>query len=212
MAMVAIALFAPIFAPFAVASWLLLWAVPESGADAAPARTLGLLGIIALLAGLTVALPPLLLRLTAFTSGGSSVWYRTGLDGSRTYFSSMAQAVLRPSYARPWQLLQWPAAAGAAVAIAAVQARAAAGPMLRQLFISWLPLLWTVAVFPQMVSIHPYCFDLPLALGSAFGVVCWLQRPELEAWVTSPPMRLAVVIALTALLMTNLIDLARVAA
>ena len=125
----------------------------------------------------------------------------------------MVQAVLAPSYppGRPWQLFHWPILALAAVAITAARSRSIAARMLRQLFICWVPLFWMVALFPQLVSIHPYCFDLHLALGSAVCLAFWLQRPEIDGWVRSPPLRLAVVITLVALLMTNLIDLARVA-
>jgi len=81
--------------------------------------------------------------------------------------------------------------------------------MLRQLFISWVPLLWLVIVFPQLVSIHPYFCDLHISLGAAFCLISWLQWPELQAWVGRPALRLAILMACAALLMTNLIDLAR---
>lgn len=82
----------------------------------------------------------------------------------------------------------------------------------RQLFISWVPLLWMIVVFPQLVSVHPYYFDLHITLGAAFCLVFWLQQPDLGQWVASPALRLAILLACGALLMTNLIDLARLGA
>jgi len=81
--------------------------------------------------------------------------------------------------------------------------------MLRQLFICCTPVLWTVIVFPQWVSIHPYFFDFHFAFGAAFCLAFWMQQPELNGWVAAPAIRLAVLMTCAALLVTNLIDLAR---
>ena len=207
-ALLAIALFAPMFAPFAIVSWLVLWELD----GAVSRRRMATLTAIGALAALAFLLPGWLRHFTALTPGGSSIWYRSGLDGSDRYFSSIMQAVLQPYYARPWQVLQWPITALAVIAVAAARSRALAARMARQLFIAWLPLLWTVTVVPQMVSIHPYSFDLTLALGGAFCLAFWLQLDECEAWIRFPALRLAILIAFTGLLMTNLIDLARLGA
>ncbi len=207
-ALIAIALFAPMFAPFAIATWVLLWTVDETP-GAARRRQLVRLVLIGALAAVAFLLPGRLVHLTGFAAGGSSFWYRSGLDGSQQYFSSMIQAIAAPSYPRPWQLGQWPATALAAVVIAAFHSPALSVRMLRQLLICWLPVLWTVTVFPQLVSIHPYSFDLSIALGSAFSLAFWLQLESLAGWTRSGILRLAVFLVLTGLLMTNLLDLAR---
>ena len=82
--------------------------------------------------------------------------------------------------------------------------------MMRQLFIALVLFCWTIIAFPQAVSIHPYMFDFSLSLGPAFCLGFWLQRPELDGWLGRPALRLAVLMVVAALLMTNLIDLARV--
>ena len=207
-ALIAIALFAPMFAPFALAAWILLWTV-EVESVRARRRQLVSLALIGGLAALTFLLPGRLLHVAGFAPGGSSFWYRSGLDGSPQYFSSMIQAIAAPSFPRPWQLLQWPVIALVAVAGAAFRSPVAATRMLRQLLICWLPTLWTLTVVPQMVSIHPYSFDFSIALGSAFSLAFWLQLEPLALWQRSGTLRLAVVIVLSGLLMTNLLDLAR---
>jgi hypothetical protein len=206
----AIALLAPVFAPFAILSWLVMWSVaPDSGRE--DWSTIARLTVLAITAIAMFALPALLARLTTYTLVDGGIGFRSGLDGSQEHFTSMLQAVFAPSYppGRAWFVWPWPVAALVAIGVAAVQAPALAAGMLRQLFVCWLPFLWMVVCFPQLVSIHPYQFDFHLCLGAALSVVLWLQRPDLQGWTTAPAARLAILIALTGLLMTNLIDLAR---
>lgn len=211
--LLAIALLAPLFTPFATLSWLVLWELrspPQSQRNRGRLRWLGMITAIGILVFL---LPRAIVHLTAFTGTGSGFRFRSGLDGSQQYFSSMIQAVLAPSYApgRPWHVFQWPFAALVAIGAGAAISREQAARMLRQLFICCVPVLWTVIVFPQWVSIHPYFFDFHFAFGSAFCLAFWMQQPELGGWMAAPAPRLAVLMAGAALLVTNLIDLARTA-
>lgn len=214
-ALLAIALFAPMFTPFAIVSWLVLWEMPAPAQPAVVSRgRIRRLVWIALVGVASFLLPGLVAHLTPFSGVGSGWRFRTGLDGSQQYFTSMVQAVLAPAdpIGRAWHLFQWPLAALGAIAVAAVASRTVAARMLRQLFICWIPFLWAVIVFPQLVSVHPYFFDFHLGLGAAFCLAFWSQRPELEGWLRHPAVRLAVLMGFVALLMTNLIDLARLAA
>jgi hypothetical protein len=209
-----IALFAPLFTPFVAVSWLVLWGVGSDDGERIDWPTAGRLAGVVALGGLTFASPSLLGHLGSIEVLGSGFRFRSGLDGSEKYFTSMAQALWAPSYppGRPWQLWQWPIAAFTAIALTSVRSPAIAIRMLRQLFISWIPLLWLVIVFPQLVSIHPYYTDFHITLGAAFCLAFWVQRPEFDAWSKASALRLAILMAFAALLMTNLIDLARLGA
>lgn len=209
--LLAIALFAPIFTPFAAVSWLLVWGVGSSADERIDWRIVGRLAAITLLGVVVFWLPTWIHRLGWIDIVGSGFRFRSGLDGSEQYFTSMAQALWAPfrSVDRPWQLWQWPIAAFAAIALAALRSPPAASRMMRQLFLCWAPLLWFVIVFPQSVSIHPYYTDFHIAFGAAFCLAFWLSRPELDGWGELPALRLAVTMAVAALLTTNLIDLAR---
>lgn len=210
LALLAIALFAPIFAPFAALSWIVMWGLVSPDARV-NWRSIGRLAAVMMVAVVAFTLPGLVARLTPYTVVASSFSFRSGLDGSQQYFTSMVQAVFAPSYppGRAWFVWPWPVAALIAVGVTAAYSRAQASRMLRQLFVCWLPYLWMIVVFPQLVSIHPYQFDFHLCLGAAFCLVVWLQDPALDAWTTSPAGRLAILIVLSGLVMTNLIDLAR---
>jgi hypothetical protein len=203
LALAAIALFAPTFMPFAVVSWIFLW-----GTDR---RRIGRLTVLAAVAAAAFLLPKLAALLTPYTVVDSGFTFRSGLDGSDRYFTSMLQAVLAPSYppGRAWFVWPWPVAALLAIGVAGAYSRPPAAGMARRLFVCWLPFLWTTVVFPQAVSVHPYMFDFQLRLGAALCILVWLQAPELRGWTTSPAGRLAILIVLVGLVMTNLIDLAR---
>ncbi len=209
-----IALFAPLFAPFAIASWIVLWHLGTNRDELPDALALAVLAVIGLLGGFVFALPSLIEPFTSLQFSGSGIWFRSGLDGSEEYFTSMAQALWAPSYplGRPWHVWHWPLCAVAAIAAAVLHSPATAARMARQLFVSWLPLAWMVVVFPQLVSIHPYFFDFHITLAPAVCFAFWLQRPELALWTQMPSLRMAILLGCGALLMTNLIDLARMAA
>ena len=210
-AIVPIALCAPLYTPFLVVSWYVLWGLGTDDHAETNWRTVGLLAAVGLLGVIVFAFPSVLGRLAGFHSVGSSFLYRSGLDGSEQHFTSMLQALWSPSYppGRAWHFWHWPAAALAAIGVAAVHSAPLAARMLRQLFICWLPLLWMVIVFPQAVSIHPYIFDFTATFGAAFCLVGWLQWRDLDPWCRLPALRLAILMMFAALLMTNLIDLAR---
>lgn len=210
-ALTCIALLSPIFAPFALLSWVVIWTVvPERGPT--DWWSIRRLTIVAALAAVAFLLPKLCGHLSSFTMIGSSLAFRSGLDGSQEHFTSIFQAVFTPSYppGRAWFVWPWPVAALVAIALAAVYVPAAARSMARQLFICWLPFLWMLVCFPQLVSIHPYQFDFHLCLGAALCIALWLQRPDLAIWTTAPAGRLAIMIMLAGLVMTNFIDLARI--
>lgn len=213
--LVPLALFAPLFAPFAALSWIVLWEVPAADAPSLPSRrrmgwivTIGVLGVIVFL------LPEICARVAAIPRVGSGFSFRSGLNGSQQHFTSMVQAVVAPSYGqgRPWQILHWPVVAVLCVALCAMDRSGVAGRMSRQLFISCVPYMWMVIVFPQMTSIHPYLLDAHVAFAVAFAFAVWVQDPEHDGWVDQPALRLAVLMGLVALLMTNFLDLARLGA
>lgn len=105
-----IAFFAPIFVPFLAASWFILWGLGSSEGEVIDWRTAGRLAAITALALLIFELPSVLGRLGSTTLIGSGFRFRSGLDGSLKYFTSLAQALWAPSYppGRAWQLWPWP--------------------------------------------------------------------------------------------------------
>ena len=169
--------------------------------------------VLAATAVVMIALPYAMLRVGHWTGVGSSVPFRSGLDGDTQYFSSIAQAVLQPidAASRPWRFLPLPLAAMATALGARAVSSSFGARVGRLLLVSWSPALVWLVLFPQMVSIHPYLFDFGVLLPPAFCLLFCLAQPELRQWLAARrAMLLAVTIGLAALLMTNLLDLARV--
>jgi hypothetical protein len=209
------AVIAPVYTPIIVAGVIVLWST-DSGTALEPVRrrlawtrrpiAVAAVGIASLL------LPFLLLHLGGFKAEGTPFLVRAGLNGDTRYFTSIVQAVVSPAppVLRKWHVLPFPAVALLCVGAAALVSRPLAGRMLRQLFISTLPFLYFVIVFPQAVSIHPYLFDFGFVFAASFCLCSWLFEPEVEQLASrSRPMALAVVIVSAALLMTDFLDLSR---
>jgi hypothetical protein len=213
-AAVIVALIAPMYAPFLI---LALWILGRPGGG--PERR-GLTWpcwksqtlILTTITVLGLVLPYLLLFLGGFRGIGSSFLFRSGLDGSTRYFTSMLQAVLSPfdTNGRAWELLPLPLAALVAAGVMFVYSRPLAERMLRQLLVGFTPTLFWIVLFPQAVSIHPYYFDFGLMFPSAFCLAFWLTDAQIQSvLVRRRGLLLALVILLIGLLMTSGLDLAR---
>jgi hypothetical protein len=70
------------------------------------------------------------------------------------------------------------------------------------------PYLFSVAVFPQSVSIHPYLYDQLLFLPAVLIGAVWALSPQVQRRVRGPSV-LALLLLVAALLMANLIAIAQ---
>jgi hypothetical protein len=70
--------------------------------------------------------------------------------------------------------------------------------------------LFSLAVVPQAVSIHPYIFDFGLIFPAAFCLWFWMMDVDAQQILAArPALMLSLYIVLTALIVTGGIDLAR---
>jgi hypothetical protein len=213
-AAVIVAVIAPMYSPFLILMLLILagpGGLPDRRGLKWPrwrSQTL----ILTAITIIGIVSPYLMLRLGGFHSIGSSFLFRSGLDGSTVYFTSMLQAVLSPAdeNGRAWALLPIPTAAALVTGGMLAFSRPLAERMLRQLLVCLTPTLFWIVLFPQAVSIHPYYFDFGLIFPAAFGLAFWLSDREIQdVLVRRRGLLLALCILLTGLLMTNALDLAR---
>jgi hypothetical protein len=208
-----LALIAPMYAPFYVFALAVLGMKTEDDGRGVRWRRWKSQGAVLIaVSAIGVLSPYLMLRLGGFQGIGSGVLYRSGLDGSTQYFTSMIQAVLAPfdTKGRAWAFVPLPATAALAVSGMWIFSPVVAAKMLRQLLVCLTPTLFWIAIFPQLVSIHPYYFDFGLIFPAAFCLAFWLMNPETHrVLMNRRALILALSIVLTGLLMTNLIDMAR---
>lgn len=166
----------------------------------------GMAGMIA------VAIPRVLVALKGYETVSSPFLFRSGLDGDTRYFHDVAQAVLRPFYggSRTWWTMLFPTFVP--VLIWLTWGTAGAGGARRRLGRALLlltaPYWFSVAVFPQAVSIHPYLYDHLLFLPVALIGALWSVSPGVQRRLRGPAV-LALLLVYLVLLMANLIAIAQ---
>ncbi len=161
------------------------------------------------LALVNVALPGLVCRLAGVETTGSSFLFRSGLDGSTQYMTSIFQAVFSPDDPR-----HWPTASYVLLTVLLAlcfhyffKDRKQYRPLQQALFL--LIPYSTVAIFlPQLTSIHPYTTDLFIFIPATFLMSFWfLQKPFWESLTGKTYVAWLLVASL--ILMTNLLTVAQ---
>lgn len=140
----------------------------------------------ALVMGAAAYLPPWLLSVwRGYVPVGSSVLFRSGLDGDTQYFSNMVQSVVAPCplvccWGRSWVDLAYPALLP--LVVFAPLARRAAPPLRIGHLLLFLctPYLVNVILFPQSVSIHPYLYDHFLLIPAIVTGTVAMLTPQVE--------------------------------
>jgi hypothetical protein len=162
--------------------------------------------------GITVyAVPLLAVAARGYQNTSSSFLFRSGLDGEATYFQHVAQAVLQPfASARTWWSLLFPSFVPLVIAVACAWS---AGRVTRRhigkegVFLV-TPYFFSLALFPQAVSIHPYLYDPLLLLPVALMGSAWMLAPCVQSRLRGASILAALLIA-TILIMANLIGIAQ---
>jgi hypothetical protein len=160
---------------------------------------------------LSLGLPLVLVALSGYTTASSTFLFRSGLDGDARYFTNMVQAVLwpLPQDARHWSaLLPAFVPMAAALAIGWPRTRAMRSRRGREALFFFAPYVFSVALFPQSVSIHPYLYDHLLLLPAALLGVIWSLRPPVQRRLHGPWLLAALLLAL-GLIMSNFIAIAQ---
>jgi hypothetical protein len=166
----------------------------------------GITGAVALL------VPRALVAMKGYDTVSSPFLFRSGLDGDTRYFHDVAQAVLRPFYGNPrtWWSMLFPAFVPVAVWLTWGTAGGAAARrrLVRAILLLTSPYWFSIALFPQSVSIHPYLYDQLLFLPAALIGALWSVSPTVQRRIRGPSV-LALLLLYVALLMANLTAIAQ---
>jgi hypothetical protein len=161
------------------------------------------------LAGFNLALPTLLCRWAGLTAGGSSFLYRSGLDGSRQYVTSIFQAIYAPADPRHWPILFYPLITVLiAIAFQYLFRRQPSFHPLRQAFFLLIPYATMAILLPQFTGIHPYATDQIMAIPSTFLISFWFLQKAFWERLTGPTF-VGFVLVAGLILMTNLLIVAQ---
>src|SRR5262249_10504129 len=174
-----------------------------------PATACSVLGLGLLL------LPRALAAWRGYRTYGSSLIFRSGLDGDTSYFTSILQAFARPCPVnccggRDMLDLVFPAFVPLAFGLTLGLAGPAAARhrLVEGLVFLAAPYGFSLVLFPQAVSIHPYLYDhlliVPAAIVGGFSLLLPAVRDRLRG-----PAFLAYLVVMIGLVMSNLIRLAQ---
>ena len=170
--------------------------------------------LVATIVGVIVqALPNVLVAWNGITAVGSSLMFRSGLDGDTTYVTSMWQAVWAPTVREAYRspdTLFLPSFVPLAIAVPWMwRTRDPEGARLRHLSLFMItPYLTSLIFFPQAVSIHPYMFDLFLILPVVVASMAFVLMAPIQRRIAGGGLLVFLLIA-AALLMANLMALAQ---
>lgn len=216
-ALTVFALFGPTLLPVVLAG---LWCcVPRPGYSAAKtsdsSRTLARATLFSVVVGAIIySVPLVLIAARGYTNTSSSFVFRSGLDGDTTYFHDAVQAVLRPYWggARTVPRLLVPAYVPLFGCLALmVGVRGVAWRRWSAAFAFLIaPYLFSLVLFPQAVTIHPYLYDQLLFLPPAFLAAVLALLAPVQRRLRGATLLLAGLL-MAGLLMSNLITIAQVA-
>jgi hypothetical protein len=153
-------------------------------------KLITILSVGLMLAGISFAYPYVVIGILKYKEVGSSLLFRSGLDGDTSYYNNIWQAVTNPcnkSLIRPWSSLI-PAIVFCTSAFMLGGLRKykkGSGELMNSIFL-FSPYLFSIVVFPQAVSIHPYSYDYLLLFPLVFLGVYWLCSQEFQEKIKGP--------------------------
>lgn len=165
---------------------------------------------VSALGGFNLLLPKLIGYWTGITPTGSGFRFRSGLDGSRQYMTSIYQAIFSPIDPRHWPVAFYFLAAlflGVIFHYLFKKQKKRYRP-LQQAFFLLIPYSMTVILFPQLTSIHPYSTDPLIVIPATFLISFWSLQKEFWENLTGKTY-VAWILMAGLILMTNLLTVAQ---
>jgi len=136
------------------------------------------------------AIPRMLALWKGYSFSDSSFLFRSGLDGDTAYFHNPVQAVFRPYWgpARSLSDILFPAFVPLLVcgAVAMGGGRARRVRTLSGIVFLFSPYVFSLALFPQSVSVHVYLYDQLLFLPAALIGAVWSLSPRVQRRLRGP--------------------------
>lgn len=143
-----------------------------------------MIGIGLVLITISLVYPHIIAKMLKYKDAGSSLLFRSGLDGDVSYYNNIWQAFIHPyakSLIRPWSSLI-PAVVFCILAflLGGVKRYKKGSEELKDSIFLFSPYLFLIVFFPQAVSIHPYTYDYLLVFPLVSLGVFWLCSQEFQ--------------------------------
>jgi len=159
-------------------------------------------------AAFNILLPVIVCRLAGIQTAGSGLLFRSGLDGSTRYMTSIFQAMTMPVDPRHWPTGWYLLVAMALTISFAYIFRTTKHRPVKQAIFLIIPYAWTAIFFPQMTSIHPYLTDILLFVPITFLLSFWCLQQEFWGKLNGSSY-VVVLMAAGLVLMSNLLAIAQ---
>lgn len=202
-----VGIFLALWSPIYIPAWILAGLFFNRHLILERKRVLQVMGVSAL-AWLNIQLPTYVCNLAKVPCPRSGFSYRSGLDGSGQYMTSIYQAIFLPHER------YWPTAFYFLVTVFLgigfhylFQKQKQFRP-LQQAFFLLIPYSTIAILFPQFTSIHPYFADLLLVIPATFLISFWFLQREFWENLTGRTYVAWILIA-GLILMTNLLTVAQ---
>ena len=203
-----IGVFLALWSPTYIPAWILAGVFFNRSLVVEPRWILQVVGVAAL-AAFNIALPTLVCRWAGLTATGSTFLYRSGLDGSTQYITSIFQAIYAPSDPRHWPILFYPLITILiGIAFQYLFRRQTSCHPLRQAFFLLIPYCTIAILLPQFTGNHPYATDQIIAIPATFLISYWFLQKESWHRLTGQTF-VAFVLVAGLILMTNLLIVAQ---
>lgn len=205
--LLAVGIFLALWSPIYVPAWMLAVVFFDRTLSLPRRSVVEMIGVCAL-AALNLTLPALVSRWAGFEPVSSGFFFRSGLDGSTQYVSTIHQAVVAPVDPRHWPLLFYPiVTAGIGLWLHGVLGPSGRRPLQQALFLA-IPYATVAIALPQFTSIHPYMTDLLVFVPCTFLIAFWFLQREFWQNLTGRTYA-AWLLAAGLVLMTNLLTVAQ---
>jgi hypothetical protein len=209
----------PIHTPMILAALLCLytWRPQSNDRNVMHRGALARLIVLVLLTGTIVYLLPwLLIKWKGYMPQGTAFLSRSGLDGDTRYFSNMLQAIFSPCpagccWSRPCAELLFPAFVPlvAFLMLRGTRMRHTTISLARVSLFLLAPYLFSLVLFPQSISIHPYMYDhmviIPVTIVGLVLMFEWLHDRAADQGLTA----FALMLIGGGVIMSNLIGIAQ---
>ncbi len=203
-----VGLFLGLWSPIYVPAWILASIFFNNSLTTKRKWILQVLGVSAF-AALNLALPVLVARWAGLQNVGSGFFFRSGLDGSRQFMTSIFQAIYAPSDPRHWPTIFYPLTViFLGLCFQYLFWREPSHHPLRQAIVLLIPYLTIAILLPQFTAIHPYTTDQLLVIPATFLISFWFLQKAFWERLTGPTF-VGFVLVAGLVLMTNLLTVAQ---
>jgi hypothetical protein len=183
--------------------WILCYVVSEKKLNLRKKLKINIL-IVFIYSLITFCLPIIIQKYAGFRSVSSSFLFRSGLDGSSKYLSSSFAPILKPISEQHFGNSIF---IFVCIFILNRLSKEKRKERYNQMYISLIPFLFTLILFPQSLIIHMYLYEFLIVIPLIFNLVLTILSFDLN--LISPKRYLFISLLISFVIMGQLLDISK---